>query len=187
VHRQSVESSAGPARRTARPVSFRLLASVADITQGNREQIARIVSAHLDGSAPDPDTLLAELEPRLTCAIRFATEVVPEAERTRVRAEFARDAYESLDESMRRGVDLLAGGLASDWSLEGLTALVYAVPKTLQGLPADAEPSAEVKSAQRAFFKAVYRLLVDAETGPRLPTLLLSIGQDRARQLLAGA
>ena len=187
VYRQSVESSAGPVQRTARPVSFRLLSSVADITQGNREQMARIVSEHLDGAAPDPQALLAELEPRLSCAIRFATEVVPEAERTRVRSEFARDAYEQLDEAMRRGVELLAEGLEDDWSIEGLTALVYAVPKTLQGLPADAEPNAEVKAAQRAFFKSVYRLLADAETGPRLPTLLLSIGQERARQLLTGA
>jgi lysyl-tRNA synthetase, class I len=187
VYRQSVESSAGPVQRTARPVSFRLLSSVADITQGNRQQMARIVSEHLDGAAPDPQALLAELEPRLGCAIRFATEVVPEAERTRVRSEFARDAYEQLDEAMRRGVELLAEGLEDDWSIEGLTALVYAVPKTLQGLPADAEPNAEVKAAQRAFFKSVYRLLADAETGPRLPTLLLSIGQERARQLLTGA
>ncbi len=187
VYRQSVESSAGPVQRTARPVSFRLLSSVADITQGNRQQMARIVSEHLNGAAPDPQALLAELEPRLGCAIRFATEVVPEAERTRVRSEFARDAYEQLDEAMRRGVELLAEGLEDDWSIEGLTALVYAVPKTLQGLPADAEPNAEVKAAQRAFFKSVYRLLADAETGPRLPTLLLSIGQERARQLLTGA
>lgn len=186
VHGQSVESSAGPVLRTARPVSFRLLASVADITQGNRAQIARIVLAHLDGAAPNDATLLAELEPRLSCAIRFATEVVPEAERTRVRSEFARDAYEQLDESMRRGVGLLADGLAGHWSIDGLTTLVYAVPKTLQGLSADAEPNAELKAAQRTFFKAVYRLLVDAETGPRLPTLLLSIGQDRARRLLVG-
>jgi lysyl-tRNA synthetase, class I len=186
VHGQSVESSAGPVLRTARPVSFRLLSSVADITQGNRAQIARIVLAHLDGAAPNDATLLAELEPRLSCAIRFATEVVPEAERTRVRSEFARDAYEQLDESMRRGVGLLADGLAGHWSIDGLTTLVYAVPKTLQGLSADAEPNAELKAAQRTFFKAVYRLLVDAETGPRLPTLLLSIGQDRARRLLVG-
>jgi lysyl-tRNA synthetase, class I len=187
VRRQSVESSAGPVQCTARPVSFRLLASVADITQGNREQIARIVSEHLDGAAPDPQALLSELEPRLGCAIRFATEVVPEAERTRVRSAFAREAYEQLDEAMRHGVELLAQGLADDWSIEGLTALVYAVPKMLQGLSADAEPSAEVKAAQRAFFKSIYRLLVDAETGPRLPTLLLSIGQERSRQLLTGA
>ena len=186
VHRQSVESSAGPVQRTARPVSFRLLSSVADITQGNREQIARIVSAHLDGGAPDPQALLAELEPRLSCAIRFATEVVPEAERTRVRPSSRATPTSSSTRRCAAAWGCWPRAWRRDWSIEGLTALVYAVPKTLQGLPADAEPSAEVKAAQRAFFKAVYRLLVDAETGPRLPTLLLSIGQDRARQLLVG-
>ena len=187
VYHESVESSAGPVQRTQRPVSFRLLSSVADITQGSRTQIARIVSAHLNGEAPaDPDALLAELEPRLSCAIRYATELVPEAERTRLRAEFAADAFAELDETTRRGVMLLAERLDDDWSLEGLTTLVYAVPKTVYGVPADAEPDAELKAMQRAFFKAIYRLLIDAETGPRLPTLLLSIGHERARQLLAG-
>ena len=47
IYRESTESSAGPVQRTRRPVSFRLLASVADITQGDLTQIARIVSAHL--------------------------------------------------------------------------------------------------------------------------------------------
>ena len=174
-------------QRTERPVSFRLLASVADITQGNRPQIARIVSAHLDGEAPgDPDALLAQLEPRLSCAIRFATELVPEAERTRVRAAFSPETLAALDETTRRGISLLADSLAGDWSLEGLTTLVYDVPKQLLGIGPDAGPDAELKAAQRTFFKAVYRLLVDSETGPRLPTLLLSIGQDRARQLLVG-
>ena len=81
---------------------------------------------------------------------------------------------------------LLADGLADNWSLEGLTELIYAVPKQLLGLSADAEADAEVKAQQRAFFKAVYRLVCDAETGPRLPTLLLSIGRDRAHRLLVG-
>jgi lysyl-tRNA synthetase class 1 len=187
IHRQSVESSAGRVERTERPVSFRLLASVADITQGSRPQIARIVSDHLNGDAPaDPERLLSELEPRLTCAIHYATELVPEAERTRVREHSSPETLASLDDETRRGIDLLAQGLADDWSLEGLTRLIYAVPKQLRGFAPDAAPDAEVKAAQRAFFKAVYRLLVDAETGPRLPTLLLSIGRDRARELLAG-
>ncbi len=187
IYRESTESSAGPVLRTQRPVSFRLLASVADITQGDLTQIARIVSAHLGESVgADPAELLAELQPRLDCAIRYATELVPEAQRTRVRAVFSAETFEALDERERRGVALLADGLADDWSLDGLTALIYAVPKRLLGLPDDAEPDAEVKAQQRAFFKAVYRLLCDAETGPRLPTLLLSIGLDRARRLLLG-
>ncbi len=167
-------------QRTQRPVSFRLLASVADITQGDLTQMARIVSAHLGETVDDPSALLADLQPRLNCAIRYATELVPEEQRTRVRTAFSRETFEALDERERRGVTMLAEGLADNWSLEGLTALIYAVPKRLLGLPDDAEPDAEIKAQQRAFFKAVYRLLCDAETGPRLPTLLLSIGRDRA-------
>jgi lysyl-tRNA synthetase class 1 len=52
------------------------------------------------------------------------------------------------------------------------------------GLPEDAPPSPELKKAQRAFFAALYRLLCSSDTGPRLPTLLLSIGPQRARHLL---
>ena len=185
IHRESIESSAGPVARTERPVSFRLLSSVADLTQGDLTQMARIIAAHLDDHS-DPERLLAELQPRLDCAIHFATELVPAEQRTRVRAGFAAEEHAGLEEPMRRGVALLADGLAADWTLDGLTTLVYAIPKRLNGLPDDAEPDPEVRAAQRAFFKAVYRLLVDAETGPRLPTLLLSIGQDRARALLTG-
>ncbi|HEX5195423.1 MAG TPA: lysine--tRNA ligase [Solirubrobacteraceae bacterium] len=188
IYHQSTESSAGPVLRTQRPVSFRLLASVADITQGDPAQMARIISSHLDGApdGSDPAALLSELQPRLDCAIHYATELVPEAERTRVRDAFSREAFDALDEQARRGVTMLADELDDHWSLEGLTALIYAVPKRLLGLPADADPDADVKAAQRAFFKAVYRLICDAETGPRLPTLLLSIGRDRARRLLVG-
>jgi len=44
----AVRSSAGCVAVTPRRVSFRLLAAAADLTQGNREQIARIVAQHLD-------------------------------------------------------------------------------------------------------------------------------------------
>jgi lysyl-tRNA synthetase, class I len=186
IYRESTESSAGPVRRTQRPVSFRLLASVADITQGDPGQMARIVSSHLDAGPADPAELLDELQPRLECAIHYATELVPEAERTRVRDEFSAETSAALTDSDRRGVEMLAAGLDDDWSLEGLTALIYAVPKRLLGLPDDAGPDGELKAQQRTFFKAVYRLICDAETGPRLPTLLLSIGRDRAHRLLVG-
>jgi lysyl-tRNA synthetase, class I len=186
IHREATESSAGKVKRTPRPVSFRLLASVADLTQGDLGQIARIVAAHLDSAATSRATLLAELQPRLDCAIHYATELVPEAERTRVRGEFDAATFDGLDDDMRRGVTALAQRLDDDWTVDGLTALVYEIPKQVKGLSSDAEPDAEVKQVQRAFFKAVYRLLVDAETGPRLPTLLLSLGADRARSLLVG-
>jgi lysyl-tRNA synthetase class 1 len=43
-----------------------------------------------------------------------------------------------------------------------------------------------LKKAQRAFFAALYQLMCSSDTGPRLPTLLLSIGEDRIHELLAG-
>jgi lysyl-tRNA synthetase class 1 len=188
IFRETTESSAGPVQRTQRPVSFRLLASVADITQGDLTQMARIVSAHLGEPEDDAGAgaLLADLQPRLDCAIHYATELVPEQQRTHVRTTFSIETFDALDERERRGVTLLADGLADNWSLEGLTKLIYAVPKQLLGLPADAEADADVKAEQRRFFKAVYRLVCNAETGPRLPTLLLSIGPDRAHRLLVG-
>jgi lysyl-tRNA synthetase, class I len=188
IYRESTESSAGPVNRTRRPVSFRLLASVADITQGDLTQMARIVSAHLGETLDNSDLgrFLADLQPRLDCAIHYATELVPEEQRTHVRTAFSIETFDALDERERRGVTLLADGLADNWSLEGLTALIYAVPKQLLGLSADADADAEVKAQQRVFFKAVYRLVCNAETGPRLPTLLLSIGRERAHRLLVG-
>ena len=54
-------------------------------------------------------------------------------------------------------------------------------------LPISAPPTPELKKAQREWFKLLYELLVGRDTGPRLPTLLLSLVQDRIRALLAPA
>jgi lysyl-tRNA synthetase class 1 len=184
MHRLAVRTSAGAVAATTRRVSFRLLAAAADLTQANREQIGRIVAQHLDEPL-DPDDLLAELEPRLSCAIAYVALLAPE-QRTTVRSSFDAATRDALDDGTREGIATLAREMASDWTLDGLTALVYAVPKVMLGLPRDAPPSPQLKVAQRAFFKALYRLLCASDTGPRLPTLLLSIGPDRARELLVG-
>lgn len=186
MHRLAIASTAGEVPSTRRPVSFRLLAAAADLTQGNREQIGRIVVQHLDESVASPADLLAELEPRLSCAIAFV-DLLPEESRTTLRAAFDAATWESLDDATREGVATLGRELADAWSLDGLTALVYAVPKLMLGLPRDAPPSPELKAAQRAFFRALYQLMTASDTGPRLPTLMLSIGPDRTRELLLGA
>lgn len=183
-----VRTSTGEVGHSARTVPFRLLASAADITQGNTGQIDRLVRQHLDNAdcLPGSDALLKELEPRLSCAINYATRLLPVQDRTIIRTEFNADAWAALDEPTREGVHLLDERLGSVFTLEGLTRLVYSVPKVLQGMPEDAAPSPELKKAQRTFFAALYRLLCSCDTGPRLPTLLLSIGQERAHRLLTG-
>ena len=74
--------------------------------------------------------------------------------------------------------------MAADWSLGGLTTLLYGIPKLQRGLPITAPPTPELKAAQRAWFILLYQLLAGKDTGPRLPTLLLALGQDRIRSLL---
>jgi lysyl-tRNA synthetase class 1 len=180
-----LETSLGPVRHSRRPVSFRLLASAADLTQANVEQMERLVRQHLGDDAPHGAELHEELEPRLTCAINFATRLVPPEERTTIRSSFGADAWAALDGQTRKGVQILDERLDEHWNLEELTKLVYAVPKLLMGLGEDAPPSAELKKAQRSFFAALYQLLCSSDTGPRLPTLLLSIGPEHAHRLLA--
>lgn len=180
-----LRTSTGTVDVSSRVVPFRLLSSVADITQANRAQLDRIVRAHLDDAGlPSGDGLLDELEPRLTCAINFATSLVPDADRTKIRADFNADAWQQLDPTTQKGIRLLDERLDESWSLDGLTHLLYGVPKLLAGLDQDAPPTPELKKAQRAFFAALYQLLCSNTTGPRLPTLLLSIGPARSHQLL---
>jgi lysyl-tRNA synthetase class 1 len=190
--RLATGTSAGKVAATKRRVSFRLLAAAADLTQANREQIGRIVAQHLNEPArldavtvSEPDDLLAELEPRLSCAIAYA-DLLPLEERTTVRPEFDRTTWVALDDSTREGVATLTSEMGDDWTLDGLTALVYAIPKVMLGLPRDATPNPQLKAVQRTFFKALYQLLCASDTGPRLPTLMLSIGPERTRRLLVG-
>lgn len=182
-----LRTSAGTVQHSHRPVSFRLLASAADITQANRRQIDRLVRHHLDNAdgAPAGEGLLDELEPRLTCAINYATRLLPPEERTTIRTEFNEPVWRQLDEQTQKGVQILDDSLDDAWTLEGLTRLVYSVPKRLNGLPDDAPRSPELKKVQRTFFAALYQLLCSSDTGPRLPTLLLSIGPERAHRLLS--
>ncbi|MFC7103553.1 hypothetical protein ACFQQB_25795 [Nonomuraea rubra] len=93
------------------------------------------------------------------------------------------ELLDSLGQEEHEALRLLADGL-DDWTLEGLTALVYGVPKLQAGLPVDAKPTPEMKTAQRAFFTLLYRLLVGSDTGPRLPTLLMAVGAERVRKLV---
>jgi lysyl-tRNA synthetase, class I len=54
----------------------------------------------------------------------------------------------------------------------------------MRGLPIDTPRTPELAAAQRVWFILLYQLLIGKDTGPRLPTLLLALGQDRIRHLL---
>ncbi|MGW1888226.1 lysine--tRNA ligase [Streptomyces sp. NPDC001970] len=181
AHSRAVRTAAGELPRTPRPLPYRTLASVVDITAGHDEQTLRILS-ELDPA--NPLASLGEVRPRLDCAENWITTQVPADARTVVRSEPDTELLGSLDDEGRESLRLLLDGLDSHWSLDGLTTLVYGVPKVMAGLEPDAKPTPELKVAQRSFFALLYRLLVSRETGPRLPTLLLAVGAERVRKLL---
>jgi lysyl-tRNA synthetase class 1 len=174
---RAVRTAEGPLPVTPRPVPYRTLASIVDITTGHTEQTQRILR-DLDGIGD-----LDEARPRLDRAQRWVDAHLPAGQRTHVRDSPDEALLDSLGPDERESLRLLADGL-DDWSLDGLTALVYGVPKIQAGLAADAAPTPELKAAQRAFFALLYRLLVGRDTGPRLPTLLLAVGADRVRKLV---
>ncbi|MFF3547232.1 lysine--tRNA ligase [Streptomyces platensis] len=183
AYSRAARTAAGELPRTPRPLPYRTLASVADITAGHDEQTLRILS-ELDPE--NPVASLDETRPRLAKAEYWIATQVPAEQRTIVRGEPDEELLGTLDEQARGSLRLLLEGLDTHWSLDGLTTLVYGVPKVQAGLEPDAKPTPELKAAQRAFFALLYNLLVGRDTGPRLPTLLLAVGADRVRKLLGG-
>ncbi|MEE1931494.1 lysine--tRNA ligase [Streptomyces sp. TRM 70351] len=181
AYNRSVRTATGELPRTPRPLPYRTLASVVDIAQGSEEQTLRILG-ELDPERPV--TALDQTRPRLDRAAHWVATQVPADQRTRVRQEPDTALLEALDGREREALRLLLEGLDEHWSPDGLTTLVYGVPKVQAGLAPEAKPTPELKLAQRAFFALLYRLLVSRDTGPRLPTLLLAVGADRVRKLL---
>ncbi|MEN8655828.1 lysine--tRNA ligase [Streptomyces sp. 21So2-11] len=181
AHSRAIGTAAGELPRTPRPLSYRTLASVADITAGAEDQTLRILT-ELDPA--NPISSLDEVRPRLDRAEAWISTQVPAEQRTIVRGEPDTETLGALDDAGRESLRRLVDGLDAHWSLDGLTTLVYGVPKVMAGLAPDAKPTPELKVAQRSFFALLYQLLVGRDTGPRLPTLLLAVGAERVRKLL---
>lgn len=181
--RASSTSAAGVLTTPPVVVPFRTLSSVADITAGSAEHISRLVE-----SSGFEHSGVQDLEPRLAKAMTWTSDR-PEDERTTVRTTPDDASLSALAGVEQEWVSLLLQGLTGlgdDPSLEQVTSLVYGVPKLARGLGLDDAPTDEVKADQREFFGLLYHLLVDAERGPRLPTLILALGPARVRHLLGG-
>jgi lysyl-tRNA synthetase class 1 len=181
IYTRSFSTAEGKLPQTAKPLPFRTLASIFDITAGDEAQELRIVR---DLTPSEPVASLDEVRPRLDCARNWILEYVPASDRTHVRSAPDEALLSSLSPEEGEALKLLVSRLGEDWSLDGLTTLLYGIPKLVRGLPLDAPPTPELKTAQRTWFILLYRLLIGKDTGPRLPTLLLALGQDRVRSLL---
>lgn len=185
---------------TPKPVAYRTLASVFDITAGDEAQMLRIVGGlDLDESPNSLD----ELRPRLTGVEHWVNKYMPDEERTVVRESKAQDLIDAATDEQREALRILLDGKSVEgaqglgkiedaWTLDGLTTQVYGVPKVQIGRGADFRPdrkadpetASALGASQREFFRLLYTLLIDKETGPRLPTLLLAVGPQKLRELV---
>jgi lysyl-tRNA synthetase class 1 len=177
--RASSTSTAGLLPTPPVVVPFRLLSSVADVTAGSAELISHIV-----GDVGHEHTTVADLEPRLTKAMTWTTEFVPVEERTTVRESPDTDRLAALTEDEELWLRQLLDRMPDHLELAETTALIYGVPKLARGLGLDDAPTDQVKQDQKDFFRLLYNLLVDADRGPRLPTLFLALGAEKVRSLL---
>jgi lysyl-tRNA synthetase, class I len=161
-------------------VPFRTLASVADVTAGSAELISQVI-----GRVGHEHDSVEDLEPRLSRAMNWTSEFVPDSDRTIVREAPDADRLAALSPQEARWLELLLQGLPDgETDLEPVTTLVYGVPKLAHGLALDAAPTEEVKADQKEFFRLLYNLLVGKDRGPRLPTLIVALGPERVRSLL---
>ncbi|EON22665.1 MULTISPECIES: lysine--tRNA ligase [Nocardioides] len=180
--RASATVEDGPLAVPLVAVPFRTLSSIADVTAGSADLISQVVE-HVGF----PHDTVADLEPRLGRAMAW-TASLPESDRTTVRAtpDTARLAALTEDEELWLRIFLDRLPDSPDLELDAATSVVYGVPKVARGLGFDDAPTDQVKADQKDFFKLLYNLLVDADRGPRLPTLIVALGAETVRQLLGG-
>jgi lysyl-tRNA synthetase class 1 len=176
--RASSTASGGALLVPAVAVPFRTLSSIADVTAGSADLISRVVE-HVGF----PHTSVDELEPRLARAMAW-TASLPADARTTVRSTPDTDRLAGLTEDEELWLRIFLDRLPDELELDAVTTVVYGVPKVARGLGFDDAPTDQVKADQKDFFKLLYNLLVDAERGPRLPTLIVALGHDTVRTLL---
>jgi lysyl-tRNA synthetase class 1 len=92
------------------------------------------------------------------------------------------EVYNALDEDTKKEIAMLFEYLSKPgYTLDELNAELYAIPKRVYG--EDRAPK-ELKALQGAFFKTVYKLLIDKEQGPRLYLFLYAINVEDYLPLL---
>ena len=100
----------------------------------------------------------------------------------RLRATRNWEVYNTLTEEEKKEINLLHDFIAKGgYSLDELNTELYAIPKTVYGTEMSDK---ELKGIQGAFFRTVYKLLIDKERGPRLYLFLYAIEADKYVGLL---
>lgn len=120
-----------------------------------------------------------DFKERLDRAKFWLEECAPESA-NRLRDYRDWETYNSLDENGKKEIALLYRYLSEeDYDLDALNAELYAIPRQVFG-----ENREDLKKLQGAFFKSVYKMLIDKERGPRLYLFLYAIDKERFLPLL---
>ena len=92
------------------------------------------------------------------------------------------EVYNTLSDDEKKSVELLHAYIAKGgYTLDELNSELYAIPKAVYGTEMGDK---ELKGIQGAFFKTVYKLLIDKERGPRLYLFLFAIDPEKYVGLL---
>jgi len=157
----------------AKAIPFRQAVGFGQIVQWQPEKLATILSSlNLEYSA-------ASIERRLPLARNWLNKYNPD-EVIKLRAEVNTEYVSKLSETEKTQIEKLRLELQNmpEATITDLDALVYSIPKS------DELSEAELKKAQRAFFKNVYNLLIGKDAGPRLGTFLWAVDREVVLGLL---
>lgn len=154
-----------------RRVSFRQVAAFGQVVQGNLDELKKMYKRIEEDY--DENSIGIRLEKSQNWIINF----MPELKIT-LRERPNKEYYDELTEEEKKQINRLVKEIDNYWTLDKLTWFVYEIPKK----PEFSEE--EKKKAQRKFFKNVYRMLIDNDIGPRLPTFLIALEKNKVKELL---
>jgi lysyl-tRNA synthetase class 1 len=155
-----------------KPIPFRQMVALGQIVQWNEAKL----SALLDAMESEYDRL--SVKRRFERARKWLEQYNP-GEAIELRDSKNEPYIAAMNETSKAHVKQLKEAIAAnpEMTIKELEELVYMIPKDPQ-LSMD-----ENKPRQRAFFEAVYNLLISAPTGPRLPTFLWAVDTNRVLEL----
>lgn len=151
-------------------ISFRQISSIGQISQGNLKETYKILDSL--GLKYNKESVAR----RLPLSQNWVNKYAPDMKVT-LRTTANTEYYNKLNKTEKEQVNKFFKEVEKHWTPDGLKNFIYSIAKD------NKLTDEENKTLQRDFFKHIYYLLVDKETGPRLPTLLIAIGKDKIKQL----
>jgi len=170
--RQKILQFSGVVKNNESPLAFKQAVALGQITQWQPEKLQELAEK---SGVP---CSMASIAARLPKAQAWLNNYNPD-ETIKLRESVNTDYLATMDDVRRSHITALRAFLQTDVSsIDALEQQVYAIPKD----PAWDEK--QTKTAQRAFFKDVYNLLVSRDAGPRLSTFLWAIDRKNVLKLL---